>query len=292
MQERKRIRIGISGWTYAPWRGKFYPEGLPHKQELAYAAGVFSSIEVNGTFYGMQKPATFRRWAQEVPDDFVFAIKAPRYITHIRRLRDIEAPLSNFLASGILELGEKLGPILWQFPPSFQYERERMENFLRLLPSDFSEAMKLARKAEPPFRHPLTKPAKNLALRHAIEIRHESFAVPEFIDLLRKDNVALVCADTVEWPLLMDVTANFVYCRLHGSEKLYASGYDGKALDRWARRVLTWMKGGEPRRGRRASPKKPRHCAHRDVFVYFDNSMKICAPRDAQSLQDKIRKKA
>lgn len=281
------IRIGISGWTYKPWRGVFYPKGLTQKRELEYAARRFRSIEINGTFYGMQRPAAYASWAEQTPEEFVFAVKAPRFITHMRRLGDVETPLANFIASGLLRLGPKLGPILWQFPPNFRFDPERLEPFLKLLPHDTRAAARIGRKHDDRLKAPAwLKVDREQPMRHAIEIRHESFRAPAFVDLLRRYDVALVCADTVEWPRLMDVTSDFVYCRLHGSEELYASGYDDAALDDWARRVMAWAKGGEPadaeRVGGRASKRR------RDVFVYFDNDLKVRAPENARGLVRRV----
>ena len=279
------MRIGISGWTYAPWRGTFYPAKLPHNRELAYAANRFSSIEINGTFYSLQRPENYAKWTAETPDDFVFSVKGPRFITHIRRLKDSRLALANFAASGLLRLGRKLGPILWQLPPNFKFDSERIEAFLKILPRDTESAAALARRHDKRVNgRAWMKTDAQRPLRHAMEIRHASFAVPEFVELLRAYDVALVCADTVEWPRLMDVTSDFVYCRLHGSEELYASGYDEKSLDVWAARVAAWARGGEPVDAERvikaAGPKR----ASRDVFIYFDNDVKVRAPFDAQSL--------
>lgn len=286
------IRIGISGWNYAPWRGVFYPKKLPHRQELAYAASAFRTIEINGTHYSLQKPQDFARWADETPADFVFAVKGSRYITHMRRLREIETPLANFFAQGLLRLGAKLGPILWQFPPNFRFEPDRLEPFLALLPRDTPAALTLARRHDTRLRHGAwLKVDAERKLRHAIEIRHDSFVDPAFIALLRKYGIALVSADTVEWPLLMDVTADFIYCRLHGSEQLYASGYDAMAIDAWAKRVAAWAQGSEPAGGRRASERAPRARAWRDVFVYFDNDMKVRAPFDARALLERVERR-
>lgn len=291
MAKAAKVRIGISGWTYPPWRGKFYPDDLPHKRELEYASRQLDSIEINGTFYSLQRPESFARWAAETPENFVFAVKAPRFITHIRRLKEAEAPLANFLASGVLRLGAKLGPILWQLPPSFRFDPARLDAFLALLPHDTEAAARQARRHDRKVsgRAWMRTDAKR-PLRHAMEIRHESFATPAFIDLLRKHKVALVCADTVEWPRLMDLTADFVYCRLHGSEVLYASGYDGKALDQWAARVVAWTRGGEPADAERASPRAGPKRRTRDVFVYFDNDAKVRAPVDAQGLIGRVRR--
>ena len=280
-----RVRIGISGWTYKPWRGVFYPEGLPQKRELTYAAETFSSIEINGTFYGLQRPESFAAWYDATPDDFLFAIKGSRYITHMRRLRDIEVPLANFLASGILKLRDKLGPILWQFPPRMKYEPSRFEDFLAILPRDTEEAARLSRRHDGRLDgRAYTQADRRRPLRHAFEIRHESFRCAEFIEQLRRHGAGLVVADTVEWPLLMDLTAGFVYCRLHGSEELYVSGYDDAALDRWARLVRAWASGHDPEEAKCVlEPSRPSRRG-RDVYVYFDNDVKVRAPADAASL--------
>ncbi len=290
MQEPGRIRIGISGWNYKPWRGVFYPPKLAHKRELEYAASIFQSIEINGTFYSLQRPSSFERWAKETPDDFVFAIKGSRFITHMLKLRNVEAPLANFLASGVFKLGPKLGPILWQFPPNFRFNPEVLEAFFQLLPKNTLEAAALAREHDARLKvGAFVDVDVNQPLRYAMEIRHESFVTPEFIALLRKYQVALVCADTVEWPLLMDVTADFVYCRLHGSKELYASGYGPKALDRWAARVAAWAGGQEVDDGKRASSEAASALARRDVYVYFDNDAKVRAPADAKGLVRRVK---
>jgi uncharacterized protein YecE (DUF72 family) len=283
------IRIGISGWRYKPWRGVFYPKGLPQTRELAYASETFRSIEINGTFYSLQTPASFERWAAETPEDFVFAVKGPRYITHMLRLKEIKIPLANFLASGIFRLGRKLGPILWQFPPNFPFDPKRIEAFLKLLPQDTEKAAAIAKRHDKWLKKRVdVRPAMHGALRHAMEIRHECFLVKEFIDLLRAFNVALVCADAVEWPRRMDLTADFVYCRLHGSEVLYASGYGNKDLDRWAKWVAAWATGKEPsdteRIVNRPESKKPA----RDVYLYCDNDAKVRAPFDAKNLVARV----
>jgi uncharacterized protein YecE (DUF72 family) len=281
------VRIGVSGWTYAPWRGVFYPKGLPQKRELEYAAQQFRSIEINGTFYGMQRPDAFASWAMQTPDDFVFAMKGPRFITHMKRLLEVETPLANFIASGLLRLGPKLGPILWQFPPNFAFDPERIEAFLRLLPRDTKAAARLGRRHDNKLKAPAwLKVDADRPMRHAFEIRHESFRSRDFIDLLRHYDVALVCADTVDWPRLMDLTADFVYCRLHGSEELYASGYDDEALDAWARRVAAWARGAEPDDAERVGAKARKR--RRDVYLYFDNDRKVRAPEDARGLIGRV----
>jgi uncharacterized protein YecE (DUF72 family) len=286
-----KVRIGISGWRYAGWRGVFYPPKLAQRRELEFAASEFSTVEINGTFYSLQKPQYFRDWSAQTPEDFVFGVKGSRYLTHMLKLRNAERPLANFFASGLLELGKKLGPILWQFPPQLKFERARFSDFFAKLPRTHAAAAVLAREHD----HRLdgraaTEVAQGVRpktlIRHAIEIRDESFACEEFIHLLREHDVALVVADTVEWPLLFDVTADFVYVRLHGSEELYASGYEDVALDVWAERVVAWATGATAE-GRRACAKEARACP-RDVYVYFDNDAKVRAPFDARGLERKV----
>lgn len=285
MALRGDIRVGISGWRYKGWRGTFYPASLPQRAELNFAANHFRSVELNGSFYSLQRPDSFKQWYDDTPADFVFAIKGSRYVTHMRRLREIEKPLANFFAQGVLRLGEKLGPILWQFPPQFRFDAARFDAFFAQLPHTLREAAELARMHDERMKgRSWLEAAIDRPMRHAIEIRHESFVCEEFIALLRKHGVALVVADTVEWPLLMDVTSDFVYCRLHGSEQLYASGYGHGAIEQWAARVDRWSRGREAEDGRRASSKSPRARKPRDVFVYFDNDAKVRAPFDAQEL--------
>ena len=283
-----KVRIGISGWRYPPWRGVFYPEGLRQADELAYAAKTFSTIEINGTFYSLQRPDAFRAWYQTVPRGFVFAVKGPRYITHMLRLTRAGAPLANFLASGVLLLKEKLGPILWQLPPNFTFRPGRLEEFFALLPRSTQEAARLARRHDKKLKHRAVLQAHvDRPLRHALEIRHESFRDKAFIHLLRRHSIGLVVADTVAWPCLMDVTADFVYCRLHGSEQLHVSGYDGRALSRWADRIRAWTSGREARGTHVAAPAAK---SRRDVYVYFDNDAKVRAPFDALTLMRKLNK--
>ncbi len=283
------IRIGISGWTYKPWRGVFYPEGLPQKHELTYAADHFRSIEINGTFYGLQRPESFAAWDRATPHGCVFAVKGPRYITHMRRLKDIETPLANFFASGILRLGHKLGPVLWQFPPRMKFDPDRFEPFLNRLPATTEQAAELARRHDSRLEgRTYLKADESRPLRHALEIRHDSFRSQSFVDLLRQHQVGPVVADTVDWPLLMDLTADFVYCRLHGSEQLYVSGYDDDALDRWGELIRQWSAGHDPRQAQRVGPPSPPHPHGRDVYVYFDNDVKVRAPRDAEALASRL----
>jgi uncharacterized protein YecE (DUF72 family) len=281
-----RVHIGISGWTYAPWRGVFFPKGLRQSDELAFAARAFSTIEINGTHYSLQKPASFQRWRDETPAGFIFSVKANRYITHLRRLRNVKVPMANFFASGLLALKEKLGPILWQFPPNFRFHAELMEEFLAALPRDTSGAAELAHRHDDhlPARAWL-KTDRKRRLRHCIEVRHESFLVPEFFQLLRKNNVAFVFADTAgKWPYVEEITTDFLYLRLHGDEELYVSGYTEKALREWARRIRHWVEGEARKDAPLVLP--PRKRAVRDIFVYFDNDAKVKAPRDAKRLAE------
>lgn len=285
------IRIGISGWRYAPWRGVFYPKGLVQRRELEYAASRFPTVEINGSFYSLQSPESWRSWRGQTPDDFVFAVKGPRYITHLLRLRDFEKALANFLASGVLLLGPKLGPMLWQFPPNFRFEPDRMETFFAHLPKDSDSALAIARRRDRGrMRGRTALPNQpNRRLRHAVEIRHESFCDEAFIRLLRRHGIALVIADTAgKWPLLEDVTADFLYLRLHGDKELYVSGYGPAALARWARRIERWAAGSEPGDARKASGLKPRKRRSRDVYCYFDNDAKVHAPFDAQQLAGRL----
>lgn len=285
------IRIGVSGWRYTPWRGVFYPKDLPQRLELWYASRVLPTIEINGSFYSLQRPEYYAQWRDETPDDFVFAVKGSRYITHMKKLRDIETPLANFFASGLFELRHKLGPILWQFPPNFAFEREKMARFFALLPHDTTAALKLARRRDGRLsgRARLSIDARRV-IRHAVEIRHASFLDPAFIELLREYNIALVTAETArKWPMTHDVTSDFIYMRLHGDKELYKSGYSDRALDRWAERVAAWRDGDEPEDAQKVAKRKPPTSKPRDVLCYFDNTdVKLRAPADAQTLMRKL----
>ncbi len=279
--------IGISGWRYAPWRGEFYPPDLPERDELAYAAERFATIELNGSFYSLQRPEYYERWYDQVPPRFVFAVKGSRYITHMLRLRGVETALANFFASGVLALEAKLGPFLWQLPPTLKLD-ERLESFLRLLPRTTNEAAKLARRHDERLKgRSYLRTAHDRPLRHALEVRHPSFATPELIALLRERNIALVVADTAgRWPFLEDVTSDFVYVRLHGDVELYKSGYTDSALDEWAKRIRAWRDGRKPPSTNLVTP--PPRLERRDVYVYFDNDVKVHAPYDAMSLAAKV----
>jgi uncharacterized protein YecE (DUF72 family) len=284
-----RIRIGISGWRYRPWRGAFYPESLTQRLELAYASRLLSTIEINGSFYSLQRPEYYAQWFEETPPDFEFAVKGPRFITHMKRLKDPKTPLANFFASGVFNLRHKLGPILWQFPPQLRFDRHRFSDFLALLPQDTQAAQRLARRrdARVKGRARLVIDAVR-PLRHAFEIRHESFLDPQFIALLRAHNAALVIAETAQrWPMPQDITADFVYLRLHGDKTLYQSGYSARALKRWADRIAVWHRGGDVE-GMKVTNARPSK-QPRDVYCYFDNTdVKLRAPIDAQTLMKKL----
>jgi uncharacterized protein YecE (DUF72 family) len=280
------VYIGISGWRYVPWRGVFYPKGLAQHRELEYAAGQLPSIEINGSFYSLQRPESYAAWHAATPPGFVFAVKGNRFLTHMLKLKDIEGPLANVLASGVFELRDKLGPFLWQFPPVLKFDPARFEHFLSLLPQDTDAALELARQYQPRMEGRVSLEAgPKRPLRHALEIRHESFMAPAFIAMLRRYNVALVVADTAgRWPLCEDVTADFVYIRLHGDKELYASGYGDEAIAAWAARIHAWRNGGQPIGVRLVSDKAPPKRKARDVYCYFDNDIKVHAPYDAQRL--------
>jgi uncharacterized protein YecE (DUF72 family) len=284
------IYIGISGWRYEPWRGVFYPEGLAQHRELEYASRQLPTIEINGSFYSLQRPESYAAWYAATPPGFVFSVKGNRFITHILRLRDPEGPVANVIASGVFELHEKLGPFLWQFPPNFKYDPELMERFLSLLPHDTDAALARAKHYEPRMEGRTSLDAgPKRPMRHAVEVRHESFRDPGFIALLRKYKIALVVADTAgKWPYMEDVTADFMYLRLHGDKELYASGYSDEALERWAARIRAWTTGGQPDDAQLASTKAPPKRASRDLFCYFDNDIKVHAPFDARKLMEKL----
>lgn len=285
------LRIGISGWTYEPWRGVFYPKGLVQRRELEYASRQLNSIEINGTFYSLQRPASYQKWHDETPDDFLFALKGSKYLTHRKALKDVQQPLANFFASGVLLLGKKLGPILWQTPPWLQYDRKRMSAFLKLLPRTSTAASKLAGEHNLKKEDWIaTEAIAKTRIRYAFEPRHESFFCEDFIQLLRKNDAALVFADAAgKWPSAEDVTTDLVYIRLHGAEELYSGGYTEEQLDWWAKRIEKWRAGGEPRDAQLITKRTGRKNAPRDVYVYFDNSITNHAPLDAISLASRLR---
>lgn len=281
-----QIRIGISGWRYAGWRGVFYPEDLAQSRELAFASSVLPTIEINGSFYSLQRPQNYQDWYDATPPGFVFAHKGNRFITHIKRLRDPEKPLANVLASGVLLLREKLGPFLWQFPPNFKFNADLVEHFFSLLPHDTEKALDMARGHEERMNgRAALEIDRKRPMRHAMEIRNDTFNDPDFVKLLRKYDVALVVADTAgKWPDFEDVTADFMYVRLHGQEQLYASGYTDEALQRWAKRIDAWAVGSQVGDARLIVQGPPPKSAGRDVYCYFDNDIKVHAPFDAHKL--------
>jgi len=284
------IRIGISGWRYGPWRKDFYPAGLRQDDELAFASRAVNSIEINGSFYALQTPERYCQWRDQTPDDFVFSVKAPRYITHVRRLKEIDEALANFFASGPLLLGDKLGPFLWQFPPTLKFDAQRFSDFLDKLPKDRKAARACAKQADERLQgNAGTAIRGNARLRHAVEIRHPSFLCDSFIALLRKHKVALVVADSAgKWPYVEDVTADFIYMRLHGDVELYSSGYTARALRRWRMRIQAWAQGGQPEDAELVVPRAPTKRTTRDVYCYFDNDQKVHAPYDARRLLGKL----
>jgi uncharacterized protein YecE (DUF72 family) len=267
------VYVGISGWKYPRWRGDFYPAGLPHRRELEYVGERLSTVEINGSFYSLQRPDSYRRWRGEVPPGFVFAVKGGRFITHLKRLRDVETPLANFFASGVLALGPTLGPMLWQLPERLAFDEAVVRDFLAMLPRTTSAAAELASRHDDkvPDDRALTTAESDAPLRHALEFRHPSFASDAAYALLREHDVATVVADSAgRWPRVFEVTSDLVYVRLHGDRELYASGYSARSLDEWASRCRDWMADG------------------RDVHVYFDNDAKGHAPHDAVALQERL----
>jgi uncharacterized protein YecE (DUF72 family) len=262
------IRVGIGGWTFEPWRGVFFPPGLAHAKELAYAAGKLTTIEVNGTYYSSQSPSTFAKWAKDTPDGFVFALKASRFCTNRKVLAEAGASVEKFLGSGIVELGDKLGPILWQFMPTKKFDADDFAAFLKLLPERQG----------------------GLRLRHAIEVRHESFLTPAFVNLARDASVAIVFADTPKYPAIADLTADFVYARLQDAREEIETGYDADALDRWATTAHAWADGAAPEGLGYIEPAQG--AAARDVFVFMINGAKVRAPAAAMALLERLSARA
>jgi uncharacterized protein YecE (DUF72 family) len=261
------IYIGIGGWTFAPWRGVFYPEKLTQAKELEYAASKLTSIEINGTYYGSQKPESFRKWAREVPDGFVFSVKGPRFATNRRVLAEAGDSIKRFYDSGVLELGDRLGPVLWQFAPTKKFDESDFGKFLELLP----------RKLE------------GRALRHVVEVRHDSFKTPEFVALLRKFNIAAVYTDHETYPNIADITGDFVYARLQQGEDKIPTAYPPKELDAWTKRLRTWASGKEPADLPRVDPKHKPKAVPRDVFAYVIHEGKVRAPAAAMALIEGVK---
>jgi uncharacterized protein YecE (DUF72 family) len=250
----------------------FYPKGLPHRRELEYLSSQLNSVEINGTFYSLQRPDSFRRWHDDTPDDFTFAVKGARFITHMKKLANVDTPLANFFASGVLALRGKLGPLLWQLPPTLGFDADRLAAFFARLPRSTDEAAWLARRHDERMTgRAVTVTDADRPLRHALEVRHKTFLTPAFTELLRAHHIALVIADTAgRWPLIDETTSDLVYVRLHGDVELYTSGYTDEALDRWATKIAAWAAAGH------------------DVQVHFDNDVKVHAPYDAMSLAGRV----
>jgi uncharacterized protein YecE (DUF72 family) len=260
------IRVGVGGWTFEPWRGTFYPAGLPHKRELEYASQHLTSIEINGTYYGTQKPASFVRWYEETPEGFVFSLKGSRYTTNRRVLAEAGPSVERFLASGVLLLKEKLGPINWQMLPTKRFEPDDFDAFLKLLPHQ----------------------VQGQAVRHVVEVRHPSFACPEFIALLRKHAVGLVFADHASYPCLYDVTSPLIYARLQRASEQEPVGYSPDALSGWAKRAQSWALGKSPHDLPRIAAQEVKSPTRRDVFIYMINGFKPKAPAAAMALLERL----
>jgi uncharacterized protein YecE (DUF72 family) len=267
MPKSGRIRVGIGGWTFAPWRGVFYPDGLPQSQELAYASSRLTSIEVNGTFYSTQSPKTFAKWRKETPDGFVFSLKGPRYAVNRRVLAEAGESVERFFSSGVTELGDRLGPVLWQFAPSKKFDAEDFGAFLALLPDKVG----------------------GLELRHAIEVRHPSFATPEFLALARKRRAAVVFSEHATYPAIPDATADFVYARLQKGSDEIPTAYPAKELDAWTARARTWAAGSAPADLPRIDPDHRTAAKSRDVFMYVIHEGKVRAPAAAMALIERLK---
>lgn len=284
-----QLRLGISGWNYDNWRGTFYPDDLPQRRQLAYASRYFNSIELNGSFYALQRPDTYRRWYEETPPGFCFAVKGSRFITHNKKLTNVEIPLANFFASGVLLLQEKLGPIVWQLSPHLTFDSQRLDAFLELLPHHTADAARLATRHDRRLHgRSWTCTDRRRRLRHALEIRHESFLVPDCVRLARRHGTAIVFSHSADWPYTEEVTAGYVYLRLHGSPETYVSPYSDAALDHWAARIRTWQAAEQPDNAERITDRRPPRRKTRDVYVYFDNDKEGHAPNDARRLAKRL----
>jgi uncharacterized protein YecE (DUF72 family) len=271
-----QVRVGISGWRYPAWRGDFYPKGLAQRRELEYAAEHLTSIEINGSFYSLQRPTSYAAWRAEataVRPDFVFAVKGGRFVTHMKRLKDVEVPLANFFASGVLALGPTLGPIFWQLPENLRFDPDVLDAFLAGLPRTTTAAADLSKRHDDKVREDrlLTEAEDERPIRYGLEFRSSTFATAAAYEILRRHDVATVLADTAgRWPKVEEDTGSIRYVRLHGDKELYASGYTDRSLDEWAAKCRAWAGAGQ------------------DVFVYFDNDMKGYAPHDAMRLIDRL----
>lgn len=266
MTQSGKIRVGIGGWTFEPWEGTFYPDSLSKKRQLEFAGKELRAIEVNGTYYSSQKPETFARWAAEVPDEFIFSLKASRFVTNRKVLAEAGESMQRFLTQGLTELGPHLGPILWQFAPTKKFEPEDFEGFLKLLPEK----------------------QDGLPLRHVVEVRNPTFQVPEFVDLLEKYKAAVVLAEHADYPMIADVTADFVYLRLQKGSDDIKTCYAADQLDLWADRAKTFAAGGEPGDLTRSAPDRKAKKEPRDVFAFFITEGKVNAPNGARELQKRV----
>ena len=282
--------MGVSGWSYDGWKGRFYPPDLPARRRLEFVAESFSSVEINGSFYSLQKPSSYLAWHDGTPRDFLFAVKGSRFISHNLKLGNATTALANFFASGVLRLGRKLGPILWQLPRRLRFDRHRVTGFFDLLPRDTHAAAQLARRHDGRVPEAWTEAEGRRRIRYAIEPRHESFFGPEFASLARRAGIAIAFADSGDWPYTEELTARFVYLRLHGSPRTYASRYSRDEIERWADRVEAWREGGEPPDARRLTDRSPPRGARRDVYVYFDNDYHAYAPANALELAERLKR--
>lgn len=283
-----KIRIGVSGWNYAGWRGGFYPHGLSNRDQLNYAAGRFDTVEINATFYGLTKPTTVRSWRDSTPAKFVFSVKGSRFITHNKKLSRLGSALPNFLASGVLELNDKLGPFLWQISRNLHFDANRIDTFLAGLPKDTDMAAAMARDHDHRIEDVSYGSGPNRRIRHALEVRHESYMCEEMAWIARRHGVALVFSHSSVWPYFEQITAGFVYLRLHGPKKLYASAYGEAQLEWWAERIRVWKGAEQPTDAATFSDTSGPDRKERDVYVYFDNDEGGHAPREAMHLRGLI----
>ncbi|WP_158931768.1 DUF72 domain-containing protein [Acidisphaera sp. S103] len=265
-QPKPVIRIGIGGWTYEPWRGPFYPDGLPQKRELEYASRKLTSIEVNGTYYGSQKPETFAKWRDETPDDFVFSLKAPRFATNRRVLAEAEQSIERFFTGGVMELRNKLGPINWQFMATKKFDPDDFHAFLGLLP----------------------KTVEGTPIRHAVEVRHDSFRTPDFVALAREHGAAIVVAGDSDYPQIADPTAPFVYARIMGTSEAEPAGYADDALDKWAQCARLWASGQPPDGIETVAPRQ-NAATGRDVYLYVISGHKVRNPAAAMAMIERVK---
>lgn len=285
---RGAIRVGVSGWSHDHWQGDFYPEDLTKSDRLRYASHRLGSLEINGSFHSLLRPENYGEYRDTAPEGFRYAVKGSRFVTHSKKLKDVKTAVANFFASGVLRLEEKLGPILWQFP-QLKFPRERVENFLDLLPKDTIAAAELARRHDENVTGRASmKVDRKRRIRHALEFRDEHFLTDDVVRTLRGHNAALVFSHSGDWPYVEELTAGFAYIRLHGKPDTYASGYGPKALDRWADRISDWARGLEPGDPQRITDRAPPGRKTRDVYVYFDNDQNGYAPRDARRLTDRL----